>query len=144
MYENFTLPRNQQPWRFLGDDGPKSIKQLEIEGILNGYGILFPRFIAELKELASGRLHRDLCSSNNFQPGDAVKKYWHVFTTAFPCISDSLVINFQYVLYASTLAEQLFTVATSVSVANVSRQTFNRKLMHHFNIRGSIIRLSEL
>ena len=46
---------------------------MELEGILKRCGILHTVFINELKELESGKRHRKLQRTNNFQYGDTEK-----------------------------------------------------------------------
>jgi hypothetical protein len=130
---SFTIP-------VVGSAGRQRILE-EIIGILEAYGISHRAFIAELKVMAAGELRRALTTRPVrwvWKPGTCVAACWPTFAKAFPVMAESLMVNFCFMLSASSCVEQLFTVANYQVVPNASHTTVQKNMSFFTNVRCDI------
>jgi len=64
---------------------------------------------------------------------------WGVFSATFPVIAESMMINFRYMLSASSSVEQMFTVANNEVKSNASHERVRQNLKFFSSVRGELI-----
>mmetsp|Transcript_5486 Transcript_5486/g.12502 ORF Transcript_5486/g.12502 Transcript_5486/m.12502 type:complete len:1268 (+) Transcript_5486:159-3962(+) len=115
-------------------------KQLEVDGILGGYALLNPLILSDITKLSTGHFLRELQGTPGWTAESPVSSYWHLFSVSYPALADSLKENFAYLLAASTIAEQDFTVATNIVHANATSASIERSMSYHGNAFGPVKR----
>ena len=116
----------------------------QVTALMEAYGVLHPAFLDELVVLATDRLRSELEAQNiNWLPGVGLKYYWSDYTLLSPAITDMLDIHFAYIPIATTIVEQVFTVAGSVTHANMTTQTAGNSISFRVNVGSAHCRGKE-
>lgn len=114
-------------------------KNTNIQGIVDGYGIVSPAFVRDLKKMQTNSFIHTLERTPNWSAGAPVASYWDIFREEYPAISVSLMHNFQYMLRASTLVEQAFSSVENQVHRNCAPVTVQKNISFFQNVRSDVI-----
>jgi hypothetical protein len=116
----------------------------QVTALMEAYGLLHPSVLDELFVLATDHLRKELVAKNKvWVPGVGLTHYWKDFTLLSPAITDIFDVHFAGVVIASTIIEQVFTMAGPAAHANMATRTTSNSISFRVNVGSAFCRGKE-
>jgi hypothetical protein len=96
----------------------------------------------ELQGIAQGELKQFLTeASTGWEENQEVSKYFHIFASHFPLLTESLELNYAAQPLANTIVEQIFCYSQRIAAThNISEGATNDAILQMVNMKGRYLR----